>query len=636
MLGGPISGIWKLQHKPSTRTPPSTSALHNSPAEPSSLLAVVALTLIHRLRPAWVAIGVTEAARTEGLNPERISRLCSRVHLAWLAALTTVVRRGRPPTEPSEDSEIGLLRALLAVATSLLKRVDLGRPALRPLLVGAWLRLRTEAPQLTQQRFCQAMALPARTLRSWLSAEPEPTKQDPKPTAPPPTASPGQGKRKPRSRGLRRPRFQFDLVIPDTQVGADTTDLSAFGVPLKLMAAQDIGGRDQDLFDSVLIDDHESAQQVIQVLSEALAGREGMQAITDQGKPYMAQATQQALDALGAEHAPQREGDPLGKATVERAFRTIKSIAAALFSITDRVAEAVPSLRHSELAKSTARVVITALTRAYQAGARAARSAVQQRSGLDEAALARVAERAREHARADDHSKRLLLTRINETYNFDKSNEKFIRTFRHYPLQVLHQAESSFRDQAHRDDIRSPSRYFAAIVRRLNDEYRAERIRREHVEQERAQSASQARQDAAIDRARSADPVAWLREALSALAIQWLPKEQQLLCGGEGVGLGWMRAALRRLLLVYGYPAIIDVARAVTDEFARGHLDRLGQQGLDAICSLLQRELRLLERQPPPSPANPRHSGCSPEPLAAILETVGRTPRPPPPNPLPT
>ena len=46
-----------------------------------------------------------------------------------------------------------------------------------------------------------------------------------------------------RDRGPRRPRFGFDVVLPQTQIGADTTDLNAFGVPLKLVAAQDIGGR---------------------------------------------------------------------------------------------------------------------------------------------------------------------------------------------------------------------------------------------------------------------------------------------------------------------------------------------------------------------------------------------------------
>jgi DNA-binding transcriptional ArsR family regulator len=38
-----------------------------------------------------------------------------------------------------------------------------------------------------------------------------------------------------------------------------------------------------------------------------------VQAITDQGTPYMAEETRAALGALEAEHAPQKEGDPTGK-----------------------------------------------------------------------------------------------------------------------------------------------------------------------------------------------------------------------------------------------------------------------------------------------------------------------------------
>ena len=51
----------------------------------------------------------------------------------------------------------------------------------------------------------------------------------------------------------------------------------------------------------------------MRVLTEALAERPGSQVLTDQGTPYMAAATRDALDALGAEHAPQKEGDPCGK-----------------------------------------------------------------------------------------------------------------------------------------------------------------------------------------------------------------------------------------------------------------------------------------------------------------------------------
>ncbi len=465
---------------------------------------VVAVALIHRIRPDWLAVGVTEAARAKGFNPERISRLCSRIQGAWQTALDGGCRRGRPAHEPTQDDEVTALRALLAVATSVLAQVRLSQPALRGLLVGAWLRLKTEVPQLTQNRFCQALALPARTLRSWLSASP------PRPasahTAMAPVL-PSTRPRKPRPPRLRRPRFRFDLVIPGTQVGADTTDLSVLGVPLKLVAAQDIGGRDLDLFSSVVVDDHESSGHVIDVLTAAIAGREGLQAITDQGTPYMAKATRDALDRLGAEHAPQREGDPLGKSTVERGFGILKTIAAPLLALSDRVAKVVPALCSPELAKSLGHLLVAVLLRAYQAGGRAGRAAAEQRSGLDEDALVRAAARSREDAQAVENSKRLLLTHWHELYEFDAPVSNFVREFRRYPLPVLKQAEAQLRSQLHRDDIRSLSRYFGAIVRGASDQYRAERARRERTDRDIAKSASRAEQDAVVRRARLADPV---------------------------------------------------------------------------------------------------------------------------------
>jgi transposase InsO family protein len=583
------------------------------------------MALIHRVRPGWLAIGVTEAARAEGFNPERISRLCSRVQRAWQAALEGCCRRGRPARQPTQDDETALLRALLAVATTLLAQVNLSRPALRALVVGAWLRLRTEIAGLTQDRFCQALALPGRTLRSWLSTNPP----QPGPTSgvvPPPV--PGAKPRQPRAPRLRRPRFRFDLVVPDTQIGADTTDLSVLEVPLKLVAAQDIGGRDQDLFDSVVIDDHESSQHVVDVFTAAIAGREGLQAITDQGTPYMAKATREALAQLEAEHAPQREGDPLGKSTVERGFGILKTIAAPLLALTDRVAQHVPLLRDVGLAKSLGHLLIAALLRAYQAGGRASRSAAEQRSGLDEDALARVAAQAREDARADENSRRLLLAHLHDLYHFDQPLAQFIHVFRKYSLAVLKEAESKLRSQAPRDDIRSLSRYFGAIVRATSDEYRADRARRDRVDQQCVESAALAQQNAALHQARVANPVSWLREALTGLVSQWLPTERQLLCGGEGAALGWMRAALHRLLVLHGHDAILDIAHGVMDDCARTHHDRLGQPGADAIRALLKRELTALLRSTP-------NSSCPPTPSLATLWNTGRTRRPPAPNPLP-
>ncbi|MFC1642616.1 hypothetical protein ACFL5O_08015, partial [Myxococcota bacterium] len=245
----------------------------------------------------------------------------------------------------------------------------------------------------------------------------------------------------------------------------------------------------------------------------------------------------------------------------------------------------------------------------------------------------RVAKRAREQARADDNSRRLFLTEIHQMYGFQDPIQKFIRMFRRYPLPVLKQAEVRLRSQLHRDDIRSLSRYFASIVRREYDEYRVELKRRERVEQERAQAAAQARQDAAIRRARYANPCHWLREALDALAAQWLPKEQQLLFGGLGIGPVWMRGALERLLVVHGATATHDLALGVMHDFARANPNRLGRRGVEAIQALLERELRALPLGP--QHQTPAPSACSPGPSSATLWNIGQWLRPFAQNPMP-
>jgi transposase InsO family protein len=595
--------------------------LHNSTSNPSALFYLVVLALLHRLRPKWVAIGVTQAARAEGINPERVSRLCTRALSPWQAVLSELVQRGRPAVQPNQEAELSVLRALLSVATSLLGHVNLSRPALKVAVVGAWLRLHSEHPRLSQQRFCEAVALAPRTLRSWL-VQPKAFK----PNSNPPPAQPDPKPRRQRIRGPRRPRFRFDLVVPGTQMGTDTTDLSVFGVPLKLMAAQDIGHRDAQLFDSVLVSDHEDSELIMQVLTQALAERKGMQVISDQGTPYMAEATRECIEQQGAEHVPQREGDPLGKATVERAFRTVKDIAAPIFQLTNRIADTVPELGCLELAQSVGRLLIVTLLRAYQAGARATRRSCEQRSHLDEASLERVAERAREQARADDNSKRLFLTEIHQMYAFPDPIQKFIRMFRRYPLPVLKQAEVCLRSQLHRDDIRSLSRYFGSIVRREHDLYWAERKRRDRVERERLQAAAQAREEAAIWRARHTNPCQWLREALEALAAHWLPKEQQLLFGGLGIGIAWMQGALARMVTVHGATALQDLAHGVMHDFARAHHERLGQRGVEAIEAVLEKELRALPSEP--RKQTPTPSGCSPGPSSAILWNIGQLLRP--------
>ncbi len=571
--------------------------------------------MARRYRPNWVAVEIGEAARAAGLSPERISRLTTLVLEPFERALAALTRIGRPVRDRAADAsarELVITRALLDVATAVLARVPLRRAAVRELVVGAWQRLRA-THQVTQERFCTALGLSPRTLRAWLArpaSNPPPAAAAAAPVAPGP----------PRSRPPRRRRFGFDVTLPGTQIGADTTDLCAFGVPLKAIAAQDIGGRDQDLFASVLVDDHESAERVATVLGAVIADLPGAQVVTDQGTPYMAAAARAALEQLEAEHAPQKEGDPCGKSTVERAFETCKSILRPLLELTNQLAVAVPVLRDAALAKAATRLLLTSALRAYQAGARAARAAVEVRGAIEADALAEAASETRERARALDRSSRLLLGHVHELYGIARPRQTFVNGLRRYHPDVIHAAERAFRSQAHRDDIRDRASYFAAIVRVKHEEWRRELERQRRQRDQTQQLAQQEAEGDAQWTRWLADPAVWLRDALDALAAQWSPQTRELLFGGIGLGTAWLRGALARLVEQHGTSGAADLARGVLHAYRLANLDRLGPEALDAIAAVLQRELT--ERCPPPSAA------CPPTLRAAILEPSGKNRRP--------
>jgi hypothetical protein len=581
------------------------------------LLALVALGLVHRLQPHWLAIDLQHAARQHGHSPERLSRLVTRAIAGFEPVLATLTQRGRPPRRRDADDtqlELALTRALLAVCTSILAHVSLRSHVVRELIVGAWQRLSHQSG-MTQARFCAALALPARTLRAWIkrlpsigAALPPIQPQLPKPKRP-------QSHRAPRRR-----RFGFDCTLPDTQIGADTTDVSAFGVALKLIAAQDIGGRDERLFNAVLVDDHESSKHVVDVVAQALNDPAGAQVITDQGTPYMAEQTRAALAALEVEHAAQREADPLGKSTVERAFKTVKSIAHPLLELTNRIAARVPALCDISLAKGVTILVITALLRAYQHGARAARAAQDARAGIDPETLARLARESREQARAQERSRRLLLAHTHQIFQFKSSLRSFVNALHRYPLTVLREAERAFGTQAHRDDIRDRTSYFAALVRRFYKEWRTERNRAARArEQDNCAAQQQAQSDAALAFWHK-DPAAWFRHALDLLAMQWRKDQGVLLFDGAGLGLGWMRAALRRLSELFGARDSADIASGVVHAFLADH-DELGPQGRAAIEALLRRHL-------PTTTASADTPDIATANASAILRLAGRNQRP--------
>jgi hypothetical protein len=588
---------------------------HKVDAKPSVLAAAICCSIIYRIRPQWLAISVSDAAAEVQCKPGHISRLATRAINLFEGIVNRLTRIGRPTRATCNSQEAPttntLNNELLAVATELLANVPWGRrPALRALLIGAYQRLRENHPELTQKYFCTTVGLSERTLRHWLKNPPQ---DNNKVTHPTPQPNP--------KRPLRRGRFGFDVSIPDTQIATDTTDISAFGVPLKLVATQDVGGRDQDLLESIIVDDHESSEHVVNALTEAIAERGGMQVICDQGTPYMAEATRKALDDLDAEHAPQREGTPTAKATIERAFHSIKTIAGPLLDISNRVAASFQSLKNPQLAKSATTLLLTALLRAYQAGARASCRADVQRSNVTSEDLDNVAQRARERARAEHISVRETLTRIHAAYDINTPLQKFIRAHRRYSPDVIREAEKLFAKQAHRDDIRNRSSYFAALLCTVNQP-RAARRRQMTEQHERERSAERDRQACQNQDMHFRDnPTAWLRDAFSKLLLFWLPERKDFLFGGIGPARAHLAGALTQLCALYDVPTVRDIANGVLADFGL-------EAGYDAGAL---RAIHRLIHSLLPITNNDRGWKFDDIGSYAILATQGPKTRPPPP-----
>lgn len=577
-----------------------------SAPKPSPLLALVLLNLLFRYRPDWVTVSLRQAAQDARVSAERVSRLATKALFLFEGALEQLTRRGRPKAEPSAKAlelALPITRELLEVATAILLRIGgMQRKLVRELIVGAWNRLSADFPSLTLGRFCTALAIPPRTLHAWLR-EPSATANS-APAAKPPA---------PKKPGPRRGRFRFDVLLPETQVASDTTDASAFGVALKIVGVQDVGRRDQALLDSVVVDETENAKRVIDVFEHVL--KPGMQAITDQGTPFMAEATKAALESKEVEHAPQREGDPLGKSTLERAWRTLKDIGAPLLGMTDRLAEKAPCLRTPELAVPFTRVLVAALLRAYQAGARATRTAITQRGNIDPAELTRRAEQSRDRAVATERSARLLLEEIHTAYGLEGSLQTFVRCFKKYPLEALRQAEVALRQSflnLQRPPLHSPQQFFAARTRSAYADFRNRMADRERsrLQDEVRNQAIAARE--ASSAAVHVDPIQGLRDALRLVASCWVPT-LGLLCDGL-----FVRGPIARLRELHSDATAIDIARGVLHSFRLERLDDLGPAALAQIEASFERQLSVLLR----SSNNPH--------MPPIQINTGPKQRPPP------
>ncbi len=560
-------------------------ASQDSPPESSLLLALICASIVADHDRSWLARPVAQLIPEGGPRPERLSRLKAKLKGVFTDLVEAATRRGRRPASPRETRS-PLLAALLAFATRLLalSAVPVRRRAVQDEIVCAFDRIHTEHG-VSAREFCAAIAIPERTLRSWQYRPPKPP--PPAPPAPPPPPAPND-----RNTG----RFDLGVTAPDTQLGGDTTDLTVLGVDLKLVGVQDLGDRERCLFDAFAVAEREDAALVERVVADAAAGREGMQFITDQGTPYLAEAAKQAYDALGVEHAPQREGTPTEKATVERGFGTIKNALAPILDVLNRVAGAVPSLRQPELARHVATLLVATFLRVYAAGRRHLGHPLD---GKDPDVLRAIVEEQRDKARAEDRSVRLFLEAVHAEYAMPGSREAFVRAFRRYPLDDLRDAERRFRAYACRCQARVCDRYFAAVVRDAHDRGNVRRSadwkQRRHAGDARRVRADAAQRAADLD----AHPERRLHEGLDLLADTWLAE-----IGGfvyDGLARSWLRRAVA--VIHAREPVVADdwlEAQVRAWEAGRPNIPR-------TLCEAVRGVLRdvITDLHPPASPHSP-------------------------------
>jgi len=512
--------------------PPSSPA---SRRKPSLLLALLCASVVAAYSRDWLARPVAQLIPPGGPRPERLSRLKALLLAGLEALVAAATRRGRRPApRPSADAgRATAAQALLGVAHTLLatSRGPRYRRDVQDHLVAAADRLRREHG-VSQTDFCAALALPVRTFRSWQARPARP----PAPAGPPPLPPPH-----PRDRATGR--FALEVTAPDTQLGSDTTDVTILGVDLKLTAAQDLGAREQRLWDGFALATHETAALVTEVVTAATGDRVGLQHLTDQGTPFLAAAARAAYDALALEHTPQREHTPTEKATVERAFATVKQALAPLLDLTNRLAAAVPTLARPDLAKALGTLLVAVFLRVYAAGRR---HLAHPLLGHDPDAVRAVIAEQRERAHAELRSTRLFLEGVHAEYAFPGSRDAFVRNFRHYPLDDLKEAERRFRRYACRCHVRRCDRYFAAVVRAVHQQGRARRA----AEHARVIAAAAARRAQADRTAQAAwldqHPELRLHQALDLLARTWQPAQQRFAVDGACARIV-LRAAVRDL-----------------------------------------------------------------------------------------
>lgn len=417
--------------------------------KPSLLLALVGATLAGAFDRRWLAQPVVTLADEHGVSAERLSRLRPRLQPGFEEAVVDATRRGRPPMVAPQVVPDRVSEELLAIAASVISQIRIPRRAAERLVAGAQ-RLH-EQHGLTQQDFCARLGLPDRTFRFWKRRPPAPPTPAP---SPPPLPEPKPDR--------HEGRFDLDVTLPGIQTMSDTTDWNLFGIDLKVTAAMDPGNRHRQPWQAFAVEAAETAEVVSDTIGRAVAECPGTQVITDQGKPFLADLSRVAYDAMHADHAPCAEGAPTQKAPIERSFGVVKHLLEPLAELTRKLAELIPALRRDDIARPVAALLLATYLRVFELGHR---DRTHPLEGADPQLLHDIADEQREKARHEMDSKRLLLGHIFDALGCTGSRERFIRNLRDHHLEDIQAAQ---RDLAQNwwccCRVNAPDRYFAKVL----------------------------------------------------------------------------------------------------------------------------------------------------------------------------
>lgn len=517
-------------------------------AAPSSrtLFDLVTFDLLRESHPDWTVGTVAQRCQEEGVSAQRVSRLAAVLRARFEEVVRRATQRGRPRSRKSSPPSADPRDALLEVAADVIQGLGGSKKALQDRLVTAARRLQQEHG-ITLSQFCETLKIPLRTFRYWESRKPAPVPPPPPPPRSKPDGDPHRG------------RFNLEEIPPGVQIMADTSSWELFSVPLKLIAVQDPGNRDQVLWEACDIDVTEDARRVTEVIAAAAADRPGLQLVTDQGRPYVAAEACQRYDQIQVEHAPAKEGDPVEKATLERSFGLIKPVLAPLVALTAQLAQRVNCLRNATLARTVGKYLVTLALEAYRLGLHAAVGGTRT---IDRELWERRAAELRDKALHQDDSRRQELARIHEEYRMAGSRESFVNAYRRHAIEDIKEAERRLRERIvdFETEIRSCDRYFAGILRRVAEDGRhtRARIRQQQEEARERQHAVEEfqREQQALD----ACPEARVERGFRLIAVQWNDKTGALLFEGRGMGYVDVRKGLSDLRNRHGVTAARDLA----------------------------------------------------------------------------